>query len=513
MRKALLVTLLAALAAPGGASAGAVFVVDGGGWGHGVGMSQWGAEGAARAGWSYRRILGHYYPHTRIEVVPARDVRVLLADGRRRVAIGSRAPFLLVDARGRKTHVAARTLRLSARLHVGKGRLVPPVRVVAGAQPVTLDGRGYRGQFVLKVRDGKLLVVNVVALDRYLRGVVPYEMPSGWHAAAYEAQAVVARSYALAVMHPGADWDLFADTRSQVYGGIRAERRETSLALGATAGRVLTYGGRVIVAYYHSSSGGRTEAVQTAWPGQDPEPYLVPVGDPFDSISPYHRWSAVLRPAGLSKRFRWDVRDLRVERDGSGHVTRVLLVGPRRTRALDPTAFRRALGLRSTYFSVSVLSLAARREAVFGQALRLGGFVRNARGVLLQQRGPSGAWRTVGRVRAGSDGRFGALVRPRYSTAFRLVVGGAAGDPVDVSVARRIAVRVDGGGLAGKVLPAAPVRIERLVGRGWRPVREIPVGPSGFFRASLGRAGEYRATAPAASRYLASASGPVSVAG
>src|SRR5581483_6195015 len=79
----LVATFAAALVLPAGASAGPVFVLDGGGWGHGVGLSQWGAEGAARAGWSYKRILGHYYPHTRIEIVEPRPVRVLLAEGRK----------------------------------------------------------------------------------------------------------------------------------------------------------------------------------------------------------------------------------------------------------------------------------------------------------------------------------------------------------------------------------------------------------------------------------------------
>jgi hypothetical protein len=101
-------------------------------------------------------------------------------------------------------------------------------------------------------------------------------------------------------------------------------------------------------------------------------------------------------------------------------------------------------------------------------------------------------------------------VRPRFSTAYRLAVNGVAGTPVDVDVARQIDVHADGQVLAGKVLPAAPVRIERRVAGGWRPVRQIPVGPSGVFKAELNRAGQYRATAPGG-RYLASASRPVSV--
>jgi stage II sporulation protein D len=512
MKRVGLLTALLALALPGPALAGSVFLVEGGGWGHGVGMSQWGAEGAALHGWGYRRILAHFYPGTTLQQWPAKPVRVLLAHGKMQAAIGSAAPFLVLDARGRKVHVKPRTLRFGPGLRLRGKALAPPVRVVPGAQPLTLDGVGYRGELHLLRRNGALSVVDLVRLDLYLRGVVPYEMPVGWQPEAYRAQAVVARSYALATMHPGRDFDLYADDRSQVYGGIPAERRETSLALGSTAGQVLAYGGRPIVAYYHSSSGGRTEAVQDAWPGQDPEPYLVSVRDPFDSISPYHRWSALLRPQGLAKRFDFPVRDLRVERDADGRVLDVLLVGPRRTKRLDATAFRRALGLRSTLFAVRVLSLdPPGGQAVFGEPVALRGFLRGIGGVVLQERSQTGSWRQVARVRTGGDGRFTASVRPGFSTAYRLAVDGKAGEPVEVEVARRIAVRADGSVLAGKVLPAAPIRIERRVGSGWKPVRAVPVGPSGVFRAHVERTGSYRATAGAGSRYLASASPPVSV--
>jgi stage II sporulation protein D len=511
LRTALATTAVVLLAFPGSALAGSVFLVQGGGWGHGVGMPQWGAEGAAQRGWSYQRILTFYYPHTELKVWKAQPVRVLLTLRQDRVAIGSPAPFLVVDARGRKLHVQHRTLRLGPQLRLGKLTLAPPVRILPGAQPLTLNGTGYRGELHLERQAGKLVVVDLVRLDLYLRGVVPYEMPKGWAAEAYKAQAVAARSYALATLHPGATYDLTDDDRSQVYGGIPAERPETSLALGATAGQVLTYGGHVIVAYYHSSSGGRTEGVHDAWPKRDPAPYLVPVSDPFDGGSPYHRWSALLRPEGLAKRFAFPVNDLRVEHDAAGRATRVLLVGPRRTKALDANAFRRALGLRSTLFSVEVLSLdPPAGSAVFGQPLPLRGFLRGIDGVVLQERSPTGAWRQVARVRTRRDGRFEAQVRPRFGTAYRLAVDGRAGSPVDVQVARQIDVTADGTLLAGRVTPAAPVQIERRVGSTWQAVRDVAVGPSGVFRAQLGRAGQYRATA-AAGRYLASASAPVRV--
>src|SRR5436305_14959481 len=107
-----------------------------------------------------------------------------------------------------------------------------------------------------------------------------------------------------------------------MYGGIRAEPTHTSLAIGATAGQVLTYGGHVIVAYYSSTSGGRTAAVQDGFPGHAPEPYLVSVPDPYDSISPHHAWpTTVLSPTRIAATLGLSgVRDAVATYDGSGRV-------------------------------------------------------------------------------------------------------------------------------------------------------------------------------------------------
>ena len=96
-----LIALAVCLCLPAPAAAGTLFVIDGRGWGHGVGMSQYGARGYAEAGWEYERILKHYYRGTELRPVPARPVRVLLADGREAVRIRSTKPFRVVDARGK----------------------------------------------------------------------------------------------------------------------------------------------------------------------------------------------------------------------------------------------------------------------------------------------------------------------------------------------------------------------------------------------------------------------------
>src|SRR5215208_4931714 len=127
MRLFRLVPFLAVLALAPTASAGTLFLLDGRGWGHGVGMSQWGAEGAARHGWDYKRMLAHYYPGTKLEVWHPRPVRVLLGDGVAEARIGSKAAFLVVDGKGTKVRLAHATV-LDHRFLVGKKRLVPPLR-------------------------------------------------------------------------------------------------------------------------------------------------------------------------------------------------------------------------------------------------------------------------------------------------------------------------------------------------------------------------------------------------
>ena len=136
MRRLLVLLAFVLLAVPAQAGAGTVFVIDGRGWGHGVGMSQYGARGYAQAGWGYQRILKHYYRGTKLQVVPARPVRVLLAEGRARVrsAPRSRSRSSMRAARcgsfdpGRRTSCAAKLAQLRS-----------PLRFVPGAAPLRLD--------------------------------------------------------------------------------------------------------------------------------------------------------------------------------------------------------------------------------------------------------------------------------------------------------------------------------------------------------------------------------------
>jgi stage II sporulation protein D len=493
-----------ASAAPGfGAT---LFLVQGGGWGHGVGMGQWGAEGFARHGWNDRQILAHYYPHTTLTTMKMPTIRILLAQ-KKLVTIGSRKPFLLIDARGRTVHERAGTIRLGTALRVAKQRLVPPVRIEPGAAALAYGGRGYRGSLTLLRAAGKLSVVNDVGLELYLRGVVPSEMPRRWLPAAYEAQAIAARTYALAEMRRRGTFDLYDDSRDQVYGGIAAERPATNAAVGATTGQVLTYDGKPILAYYSSSTGGRTEAVEDAFPGRQPEPYLVSVSDPYDTISPFHRWHVRLRLVRIDRVLGFATTDVLVEHDAAGHASEVELLGPHGTKLVTGEAFSEALGLRSDRFSIDVLSLSAPTPiAAFAQPFALSGFVRGTSGVSLQRFAPNGTWQLAGRVHTASDGRFTITVRPRLTTSYRLVVDHVAGPSVAVDVVPRLSVRANGDVMSGTIRPSVPLQVEQQVGDAWRVVAHLPVGPSGHFETTL-HTGRYRISS-SASRQLASATSP-----
>jgi stage II sporulation protein D len=435
LRRLFLALGVVVLCLPAKADAGTLFVIDGRGWGHGVGMSQYGARGYARAGWGYQRILAHYYRGTELRIVPARPVRVLLADRVATAQISSTKPFKVVDARGKARKLKPGTQNLvAAKLH----KLRLPLRFVAGAAPLQLDGTAYRGALVVHRQAGRLTIVNRLPLDRYLRGVVPWEMPDDWHREALRAQAVVARSYALAKLEPGALFDLYADTRSQVYGGIPAEDATTNRAIGSTAGRVLYWNGRVATTFYHSTSGGRTVSNAEAWPGATPVPYLVSVPDPYDGLSKLHRWGPFQwTPAGVGRKLGVGVvRDLVVSRGPSGRASEVTIKGRTGARTMPAQDFRRALDLRSTWFAVRVLNLEqprGRALAVAGAPVVLKGFVRGLGKVRLEQQVNGGTWTTVRRVRVRPDGRFTIKVEPKRVTSYRLATPLGAGGAVTVN--------------------------------------------------------------------------------
>jgi stage II sporulation protein D len=498
------VVLLAALALPGLAHAGTVFLLDGRGWGHGVGMSQWGAEGYARHGYGYRRILAHYYPHTHITATTPSDVRVLLQQGQPMLRVGSSAPFLVVDARGEKVHLSPRTVVVRR----GFKQLVFPLRFEPGVQPLRLGGDGYRGAIVVKEKSGGLMAVNVLPLDRYLRGVVPWEVPVGWHTQTYEAQAVAARSYTLAMLKPGEDFDLYPDDRSQMYGGIKAERTETNLAIGATAGQVLEFGDAIIPAYYFSSSGGRTSSIHDAWPQMRQVPYLVSVADPYDYISPHHVWpTTVLTAQQISTALQLgDVRDLRVVRNSSGRAEAVRALTSSGWRQIPGQLVRARFKLGSMDFEIHALTLDdVPQHLVYGDRVVVRGWLRGLGKARLQELTGEG-WQTVRHVRPAPTGQFAVSLSAVRSTELRLAYNGVAGDTVPLQVTPRVTLTASEGDLHARVSPSLTLQVQRLTRSQWRAV----ASSRGVFNGPL-RPGSYRVAVQGGSSYASAVTPPVSL--
>jgi SpoIID/LytB domain protein len=383
-----------------------------------------------------------------------------------------------------------------------------PLRFEPGAQPLTLDGSAYRG--ALTVEPG-FTVVNTVPMESYLRGVVPAEMPSNWLRQALETQAVAARSYALSELRPGAAFDVYPDQRSQMYLGIGAERASTDAAVADTADQILTWHGAVAQTLFYSSSGGRTAAATDAWAGARPVSYLRSVADPYDRISPYHRWRPlVLTAARMANRLGLNaIRDVTAEAAPSGWVRRVDVQTPSGTLSLPATRFARSLGLRSQSFRIAVLNLqASTSSTVFGRHVLLHELARGLRATL-QLRRPGGPWHGVPVSRAWLS------VRPARTTEYRLAALGAATAPVRVDVAPQLDVSGHARRLLGHIRPGAAglhVAVQRLLAGNWLTIRNASIGRTGDFR--LDRelpVGTYRVKTAATSELLAAASPAIRV--
>jgi stage II sporulation protein D len=292
-----LLTILLFLLLASPASASVSWVVEGHGFGHGVGMSQYGAYGYAKQGKSYRFILGHYYSGTSIgRLTSPRIVRVLLEISPGDVGFSgasSACGRALDPSRGYEAHRVGSSVKL--RDSAGRPLALCGRRLrAAGDGTIEIAGVGtYRGalEVVPTASDaGSLNAINALPVEQYVKGVIANESPSSWPRAALRAQAVAARSFALTAGVDGNGFDLYSDTRSQVYGGLQSETASTNAAATATRGQVVTYGGEIAETYFSACSGGHTESVQNVFFGPA-VPYLVGVPDPFDYLCPLHDWT------------------------------------------------------------------------------------------------------------------------------------------------------------------------------------------------------------------------------
>src|SRR3989440_582667 len=425
--------------APVGQSA--VFVVTGHGWGHGVGMSQYGAYGYAQHGFPYTKIVVHYFPGTTLGPAPVSKVRVLLASGQSALKLTSADDFTVKDASGTAHDISAGTYTLTPKLKVKLANaasakpLTGPLTFQPGPSPLQLGSRHYRGAIQLDVVDGKLRAIDVVGLEQYLYGVVPSEMPYTWAPEALKAQAVVARSYALASRRSGA-FDLYPDTRDQVYLGVDHEKPSSNAAVDATAGKVVLYNGLVAKTYFYSTSGGRTASAEDVW--GTAVPYLISVPDPYDTISPYHNWGPfAMNGAKLGRTLHLGgaVTDVQTTLNSSGRVTTMTALTAGGQHSVAGAKLKSMLGLRSTWFTVGVLSLNPPSGPVtYGSTTRLTGVARGVRPVELQQR-TGGTWALVAGLKAAKDGAVNVAVRPAVTTQYRLTTGTVAAAAARVAVA------------------------------------------------------------------------------
>jgi stage II sporulation protein D len=285
------------LALAPGAWASVNWVVRGHGFGHGVGVSQYGAYGYALHGKSYRFILAHYYRGSTIgQVSGPHVVRVLLDISSSDVgfaAATSACGVALDPARDYEAHRngARVVLRSSAGEPLADcgGKLR-----AAGRGRVTIAGVGtYRGALEVVPTEsdpGSLNAVNAVAVEQYVKGVIANESPPSWPQAELRTQAIESRSFALTTDVEGNGFDLYDDTRSQVYDGYSSETGSTNAAVEATRGEVVMYGGKVAQTFFSACSGGFTESVQNVFFGPA-VPYLTAVPDPYDYYCPLHDWT------------------------------------------------------------------------------------------------------------------------------------------------------------------------------------------------------------------------------
>lgn len=355
--------------------AGGSIAVTGHGFGHGHGLSQYGAQGAALAGLSAAQILSFYYPGTttramggRVSVGITNPTGVTQVESRpglvARPVSGTGPSYTLSTLRPHAQRWRLQTTATGAELDY---QISPerPWRVIkratgdlefyAAGAPITLDlpsgPVAYRGT----LRQTAHQTVNLLTVDNYVRGVVAREMPASWSAAALQSQAVAARSYVAYVKaHPtGRPYQICDTTACQVYGGVAAETAATNAAVAATAGQVLAYAGTPAVTQYSSSDGG--------WTAAGSVPYQVAQADPYDGWAGngQHTWTTTVTTASVAAAWPAVGTPTSVDvltRDGNGdwggRVLTVQIAGTAGSVTVSGAAFRSALNLKSDWFTV-----------------------------------------------------------------------------------------------------------------------------------------------------------------
>jgi SpoIID/LytB domain protein len=282
-------------------SPGRTFTFVGGGWGHGVGMSQYGMLGMAQGGRSYQQILGTYYPGASLVTrAPTDNLRVLLAERAGALSFVTTTGTAKFGAAG--TVGAGRTVKVVR--SGGQLRLSGALNATVNKFDITWNGELHIAELGKKYRYGAIRVapdpaggvraiVHQLTMNAYLYGVA--EVPASWHAHALRAQVVAARTFAQkrrdSRAASGLDFDLLSTVTDQVYSGSTQEDPRWVREVNATNAQMLTYRGALIDAVYSSSNGGHSESSAYVWGGT--VPYLTARPDKWDAVAsnPNRSWT------------------------------------------------------------------------------------------------------------------------------------------------------------------------------------------------------------------------------
>ncbi|HZP89613.1 MAG TPA: SpoIID/LytB domain-containing protein [Actinomycetota bacterium] len=389
MRRALAIALVAAAALWPGAPAGAAdsFTFYGSGWGHGLGLSQWGAYGLAQQGWTSGQILTHFYSGTRVvkDPDPPASLRIGLAQGKSAVHLqadeGDVALVLGDPETGQPVGTVPAGQTWTVRSAGQRYRILDatgaPVGQDVGGPNENLyavyaetgsilripeAGHSYnRGWIEFNLYDCSprctMRLVLTIDPEQYLYGLG--EVPSDWPKAALQTQAIAARTYAfykaaLGQNRPGCNCALYASSLDQVYAGYDKEAGPSGArwvaAVNATASKVVVYHGAVIEAFYTSSSGGYTENNENVWGGA-PIPYLRGVCDPGDytPANPNAVWQVTLSAKQVTKRLDLGIGAVTgftdTVRGVSGRIITTVVQGQNGTATVSGGTLRSLLGL------------------------------------------------------------------------------------------------------------------------------------------------------------------------
>ncbi|MCL2504131.1 MAG: cell wall-binding repeat-containing protein [Coriobacteriia bacterium] len=380
------------------------FAFKGAGYGHGIGLSQYGAKGFAERGRTGQWIAAYYFPGTAIGQAPSErtltsnplNINLDKAKNARsswQIRPGYTGAKLKINGEvlPDSTYTFTRSgsavvVKNSAGTQVGsytgditvayENNYQALLQVVDKSGPYDHAYVKYRGWFILSANGSGVKLVNRLSMQDYLKGVVPRESPASWHIEALKAQAIAARSYAY-----NSTGELYCTTSSQVYNGHSKgsdrdaldmhEHPNSNTAVDETNAQYVMYGGKVVQTFFHSSSGGHTADIETVWSGtSEPSslyPYRKGVDDPY-CVGPYDPWPSPVTldgmqlaqkiapkvnsaPTGAGSSIY--VRSMNIDRvwpSGFARTVDITWSNNAVSRGVTGDTVRSALGLRSTKF-------------------------------------------------------------------------------------------------------------------------------------------------------------------